>query len=87
MSPIKAPRIDWRAILDDLRDKGCSGYRVALRLEKSWSTVQGWRDCKEDIGHGNGCALLKLHAEYCGAGLTFRRIEEGEASSLPCRSC
>lgn len=73
------PMIYWRQILDDLRDYGCSGYKVAQEIGVGWSTVQGWRKCKEDIGHGFGRALLRLHARYCGAALTIQRQYEAEA--------
>lgn len=71
-------RVKWCVILDDLRDAGCSGYRVAEKLGVGWSTVQGWRDATSDIGHGYGRALLHLHAAYCGSGMTFKRLWEGQ---------
>lgn len=75
---LEAPSVNWPQILDDLRDAGCSGYRVAQRLAVEWSTVQSWRECKGDIRYGKGRALLRLHSEYCGAGMTFQRLTEAE---------
>ena len=76
---IYPPRIDWRRILDDLRDHGCTGYRVAIALGTEWSTVQRWREGAEPR-YGYGRALLRLHAQHCGAGMTLKRQIEGEQS-------
>lgn len=75
------PHVRWVLILEDLRDNGCSGYRVADKLQVGWSTVQGWRGVKGDIGYGYGRALLRLHSSYCGAALTFQRLTEAEQST------
>lgn len=72
-------QVEWRQVLDDLRGAGCSGYRVAQLMGVGWSTVQSWRECKEDIGYGYGAALLKIHAEYCGQPLTSQRLNEAAA--------
>lgn len=78
---VKPPQIAWRCLLNDLRANGCSGYRVAQEIGVGWSTVQGWRECKEDIGYGYGRALLRLHAKYCGAALTVQRQYESESKT------
>ena len=72
------PQINWKVVIDDMRLMGVSGYQIAKRLEVSWSTVQSWRDCKEDVSYGAGKMLLRLHAQVCGSALTFRRMAEGE---------
>ena len=72
------PIIDWHQVIDDMGAKGVTRYQIAKRLGVQWSTVQSWRDCKEDITYGSGRALLRLHAEICGAGMTMRRMAEGE---------
>lgn len=79
---IYAPRMDWQQVLDDLRENGCTGYRVAKILGVNWSTVQHWRDSpKAELGYGLGRALLRLHAAFCGAGMTTRRHIEAEQSA------
>jgi hypothetical protein len=60
-------KTDWGKILDELRDAGYSGYRVAQALGRSWNTVQGWRE--HEPKHSDGEALKALHAKLC------RRIE------------
>lgn len=78
---IAPPQVNWRQILDDLRDHGCTGYRVTIEIGVAWSTVQGWRECKGDIGYGYGRALLRLHSKYCSAGMTLQRQYEAEKSA------
>lgn len=76
---VYAPKIDWRQILADLRDHGCTGYRVSTIMGVAWCTVQNWRDNpKAEPGYGHGRALLRLHSRFCGAALTIRRQAEGE---------
>lgn len=76
---VYAPKIDWQQILNDLRDCGCSGYRVHRLLGVSWCAVQNWRDNPNaEPGYGLGRALLRLHSQFCGAGMTTRRCMEGE---------
>lgn len=79
---IYPPKIDWKQVLIDLRDHGCSGYRVAKTLEIQWSTVHYWIHCRKppELGYGLGRALLRLHARYCGAAMTTRRLTEAEQS-------
>lgn len=73
------PEINWRQVVDDLRDHGCTGYRVAQLLNVQWSTVQNWRDNPDvELRYGLGRALLRLHSQFCGAALTTRRLSEGE---------
>jgi hypothetical protein len=76
---VPRPKIKWGRILADLREAGCSCYRVSQEMGVALSTVVYWRQC-EDIGYANGRGLLRLHAKYCGAGLTFQR--EAEADRL-----
>lgn len=78
-SDIFPPKIDWRQVLTDLRDNGCTGYRVATLIGSSWCAVQNWRDNPQaEPGYGYGRALLRLHAQFCGAALTMRRQVEGD---------
>ena len=74
-----APKMNWNRVISDLNDAGCSCYRLGQILGVGWSTVQSWRDVKGDVGYGNGRALLRIHAEYCGAALTTKRQLEAEA--------
>lgn len=71
-------RINWPDILGDLRDKGYSGYRVALLLGMEWSTVQGWLNDGKEPRHSSGTALLQLHTRYCGAEATQKRQNEAK---------
>lgn len=76
---IYPPKIDWKQILADLRDHGCSGYRAARLTGMSWSAIQNLRDHEgSDPHYGHGRALLRLHARFCGAALTTRRQSESE---------
>lgn len=77
---VYAPKINWKAILQDLDERNTTLYRVSIILGVSPSTAQRWRDVKGDIGYGYGRALLRLHAKVCGAGLTFQRMAESEAA-------
>lgn len=71
--------INWRDVLNDLRDAGYSGYRIAALLGKEWSTVQGWNEGKEPR-HSSGVALLTLHTRYCGAQATQKRQSEAKVT-------
>lgn len=78
-----APRVDWKLILADLRDRGCTGYRVAQALGVQWSTVHYWLHAEKppELKYGLGRALLRLHAAYCGAAMTTRRHMEAEKAA------
>lgn len=76
---INPPRVDWRQVLKDLHNAGCSGYRVSISLGAAWSTVQHWQESPTaDPGYGYARALLRLHSVYCGAGLTTLRLSQAE---------
>ena len=68
-------RVDWRAVLEDLRAAGVSGYRLAEIMLISRSTVQGWEGGSEP-SHSYGAAILEVHARFCGVDATKRRITE-----------
>lgn len=61
MLEITKTKIDWAQILDQLRDAGYSGYRVAQILDRKWDTIQNWRHSEPK--HADGEALLALHAK------------------------
>lgn len=68
-------RVDWLAVLADLRAAGVSGYRLAEIMLTPRSTVQGWESGSEPL-HSYGAAILEVHTRYCGAEATKRRITE-----------
>jgi hypothetical protein len=78
MEYIHRPTINWRQILDDLAERGCSPYRVHLILGAGVSTVQNWMKPGAEPGYGYGRALLRLHSMVCGAALTLQRQAEAE---------
>lgn len=84
--PIDPPRIDWQQLLADLKQHGCSLYRIATVLGVKYSTAQRWRRPREDIGYGYGRALIWMHARHCGAGLTLQRLTEAEDSAYTSRA-
>lgn len=77
---IAAPRIDWVQVMVDLHNAGCTAYRVAMSLNVADCTARNWAKGGEP-GYGYGRALLRLHSAYCGAGLTTRRLTEGEQAA------
>lgn len=79
-------RVDWRAVLEDLRGCECSGYRLAALLGIEWSTVQRWLQGSEPR-HSYGVAILEVHTRFCGAAMSQQRLCEaklcGSADDLP----
>ncbi len=75
---ISPPVINWQQIISDLHRHGCSQYRIAQHLGVGHSTARAWLHPKSDIGYGFGRALIRLHARYCGAAMTFQRLTEAE---------
>lgn len=70
---IEPQKLDWRAILQDLKDKGHSLYKIAKILGKSETTVQGWYHQGKEPSHSNGAAILSLHSAVCGQDATQKR--------------
>lgn len=68
-------RVEWAAIIADLRDAGISGYRLADILCLDWNTIKHWRDGGEPT-HSRGVALLEVHTRFCGRERTNLRITE-----------
>ena len=61
MTCVNPERLDWALILDDLRGRGYSVYRVASILGRKWDTVKAWRTGEPK--HSDGQALLKLYSD------------------------
>lgn len=70
-------RVDWAAVLADLREAGVSGYRLANIMTISRSTVQHWVDGGEPT-HSYGVAILEVHTRFCGSERTNLRITQSE---------
>jgi hypothetical protein len=68
-------RVDWRAVLDDLKGAGVSGYRLADIMGLDWPTIRHWRDGGEP-SHSRGMALLEVHERFCGKEQTDLRMDE-----------
>ena len=68
-------RVDWIAVLADLRGAGVSGYRLAAIMLISRSTVQRWEEGGEP-SHSYGAAILEVHERFCGRDCTLQRILE-----------
>lgn len=75
MTDIYPKRLDWRRILQDIKDAEYSIYEVAKRMGKSESTVQSWYRGHEP-SHSNGAALLEFHTYACGEDATKKRCTE-----------
>jgi hypothetical protein len=72
------PRVlNWAQIMRDIADNGLTYSSVSKTLGVGWSTVSRWRTGSEPQ-HSIGCAILLLHAKYCGQDLTRQRVSEGE---------
>lgn len=68
-------RVDWSAVLEDLKTAGVSGYRLAGIMGLDWPTIRNWRDGGEPA-HSRGVALLEVHQRFCGVDRTQYRIRE-----------
>ena len=58
-------KTNWAQILEELKDKGYTVYKVSLILQKRWDAVQGWKEGREPK-HSDGERLLELHEAVCG---------------------
>ncbi len=75
MGDIHAKRLDWRRIIDDLKERGCTVYQAAKILGRPETTVQSWRQDHEP-SYSNGASVLLLHSKLCGEELTKIRCNE-----------
>lgn len=75
MGDIYCKKLNWPAIMDDIRNAGCSVYRAAKTLGRPETTVWSWTRGVEPT-YSNGAALLQLHAKYCGEDATKKRCTE-----------
>lgn len=73
------PRYCWPDLLNDLRDAGYSGYRVARIIGADWSTVYGWLKAEKEPRHSYGAALIELHRMVCGPETSQKRQAEALA--------
>jgi hypothetical protein len=76
VSEISKKKLDWRAILQDIRAQGTSIYLAAKILGKPESTLQSWLTGKHEPSYSHGTALLTLHAAVCGEDATKKRCTE-----------
>lgn len=74
---IRIPYVDWKLIMEDLRTKGYSPYKVSLALKVADCTARNWAKGGEP-GYSIGRALLRLHSSICGASLTISRTMDVE---------
>lgn len=74
MPEIIPKKLDWRLLLQDLKDKGISLYKVAKILGRSESTVHSWWKGHEP-SHSNGEAVIDLHIQTCGLQFTDQRLD------------
>lgn len=68
----ESPKINWRQVFDDMREKGFSYYRACCAIGREWSTVQRWLAGGEPpflVGE----RILRLHALVCGSELNEQR--------------
>lgn len=75
MTDIYPHKLNWRQILQDMKDKGCSIYMAAKKLGRPETTVQSWAAGHEP-SHSHGAALLQLHTQVCGEEATKKRCTE-----------
>lgn len=76
MADIQRRRINWRAVLEDIKAIVGSLYKIAQRLGFHESTVQSYYHQGVEPSHSRGEALLELHTEVCGADKTKSRCTE-----------
>ena len=77
---IFGPKLNWSQVMVDLNDAGWTVNRVSTAIGVSYCAAYNWMKGGEP-GYGYGRALLRLHAQVCGAALTTRRQHEGDFSS------
>lgn len=68
--------IDWKILIQDIRNKSMPYYRQAEALGVQWSTFQNWFYNGSQPIFQNGHALLILHTKVCGTRLTEQRFIE-----------
>ena len=71
------PRVDWAAVMADLKDSGITAYKVSLLLNVADCTARNWAKGGEP-GYSIASGLLRLHSERCGDALTTARTMEVE---------
>lgn len=76
VTEISRKRLDWRAILQDIRGRGISIYKAAKILGKPETTLQSWNTGKHEPSYSHGAALLSLHSAICGEDATKKRCTE-----------
>lgn len=75
MGDIYPKRLDWKRILEDLKERGTSIYQAAKILGRPETTVQSWVKGHEP-SYSNGASVLLLHSKVCGEELTKIRCNE-----------
>lgn len=68
-------RVDWSAILKDIKDHGLSYNQQALSIGVQYSTLQRWMSGAEP-GYSYGHSVLILHSDVCGRESTLKRLKE-----------
>lgn len=74
MLEINPQKLDWRLLLQDLKDKGISRYKIAKILGRSESTVNSWWKGHEP-SHSNGEAIIDLHIREFGLETTDKKLD------------
>lgn len=65
-------KVDWPAVIEDLRARGLTITKIAACLGLNRTTVSEWR-LNHEPNFASGAALLELHSRYCGEDLTKLR--------------
>lgn len=75
--PIHRRRIDWAAVIIDLRRLGCATSRAATIIGTDVSNLNNWMRGVEPK-HCDGVALLELHQQVCGEIMFRNRIAQAK---------
>jgi predicted transcriptional regulator len=59
--------VKWSEIVQDIRDRGYSIYRIARLLGVAECTVRNWLLKDGEPGFGIGAALIRLHGDVTTA--------------------
>ena len=68
-------RIDWPAVLADIKVAGLSYRKQAAALKVEWPSHQGTMNGHEPR-YSHGEAILVLHRTWCGDEATQKRIAD-----------
>jgi hypothetical protein len=75
-TPVYPALLPWKAIFEDMRERGVSYYRQAMIIGVGWSTFQRWLEEGAEPRHSYAVAILSMHTSVCGEPLTQARYAQ-----------